>query len=350
MATACRVLWTVSGGAAKLVIVIWRQVRWSGKANVAVDRPSGGSPNAGVNSSRETTLDGMIVRMGTFDDLPELTALNSLCFSAAADHREPVAPEELKSAAESGHILLCVNEQRILGFLRYELPVEHHLCISALAVHPDYWRLGIATRLLDSIIDADATADQLISVVIAPDDYPMLRLLFSRRFVAPTVMNDYFGPGLHGFYCQRKGGLAYLEPDERFVILARAWGNVLQLLQAPDHVVTGVADLSTGVAFEISRFERDNLAALRSNEISSGVAFSGSILAAITFLLGFSFTSPNYPDSVRVVLIGATFASTLALIIYTNASGSFACLRSNTFDRHMEWATLYPNLAECCPC
>jgi ribosomal protein S18 acetylase RimI-like enzyme len=281
-------------------------------------------------------FDGMIVRAGTSDDLPELIALNSLCFPSGTDNGELADLSELESAAEAGSILLCVNEQCILGFLQYELPVEHHLYISTLAVHPDYRRLGIAARLLDLIIDADTTRERSVSVVTAPDNYPMLRLLFSRKFVVRMVTDDYLGR----FYCQYQSRLARIGSYERFLVPAHAWDRVLKLLQGENYAITGVVSLRVGPAFEISRLERDNLAALRANESSSGVAFSGGILAAITFLLGFSFTSPNYPDSVRIVLIGAAFASTLALIIYANAAGDLVRLYSNNFNRHMEWGNV----------
>jgi hypothetical protein len=104
--------------------------------------------------------------------------------------------------------------------------------------------------------------------------------------------------------------------------------------------VTALAVLSGEPAFEISRFEQDDPASLQSGEAQAGIAFSGSVLAAITFLVGFSFASSRYPDDVRLLLIGATCATTMSLIIYASAAGELARIRSNAFGKIMKWGNV----------
>jgi hypothetical protein len=101
-----------------------------------------------------------------------------------------------------------------------------------------------------------------------------------------------------------------------------------------------VAALPIGPVFEMGKFERDDVASLQSDECAASLTFSAGALGAITFILGFSFVSSNYPDDVRVLLIGAAVVTTFSLIIYANASGELSRLRSNIFTHHMKWGNL----------
>lgn len=78
----------------------------------------------------------------------------------------------------------------------------------------------------------------------------------------------------------------------------------------------------------------------RSGAAAAGVAFSSGILASIAFVLGLSFTSPAYPDGVRVLLMCAALATTASLIIYANTSGELARLRTNSFGRYTKWGNV----------
>ncbi|CQR59662.1 hypothetical protein [Streptomyces leeuwenhoekii] len=93
-------------------------------------------------------------------------------------------------------------------------------------------------------------------------------------------------------------------------------------------------------AVAFARFERDDPASLQSGEAAAGIAFSGSLLAAITFILGFALTSSRFPDDVRLLLIGATFSTMLSLTVYASASGELARIRANSFARTMKWGNV----------
>jgi hypothetical protein len=139
---------------------------------------------------------------------------------------------------------------------------------------------------------------------------------------------------------QHKSRVAYLDPDARHLVPVRDQDQLAESLAPSDHAVTALVPLNGESAFEIARFEQDDPATLQSGEAAAGIAFAGSILAAITFLLGFAFSSTRFPDDVRLLLIGATFSTVLALIVYASASGELARIRSNSFGKIMKWGNV----------
>lgn len=179
-----------------------------------------------------------------------------------------------------------------------------------------------------------------MSTVTGPSNYAMLRLLISHGFVVRTLMIDYFGSGHDRFYCQYRVRADYVDPNDRYIVPAQASDHIARLMTAEEYVITSLVDLPAGPAFEICRFERDDFAGLQSDECAGGVTFSAGALAAITFILGFSFVSSSYPDDVRVLLIGAVLVTTFALIVYANAAGELSRLRSNAFGDHMKWGNV----------
>ncbi|MFE9770759.1 hypothetical protein ACFYOV_03565 [Streptomyces sp. NPDC005931] len=149
------------------------------------------------------------------------------------------------------------------------------------------------------------------------------------------------GPGADvRIHYQHKSRVAYLDPDSRHLVPVSDQEQLAESLAPSDHAVTALVPLGDGWAFEIARFEQDDPATLQSGEAAAGIAFAGSILAAITFLLGFAFSSTRFPDDVRLLLIGATFSTVLSLIVYASASGELARIRSNSFGKIMKWGNV----------
>jgi hypothetical protein len=144
---------------------------------------------------------------------------------------------------------------------------------------------------------------------------------------------------LHLHY-QYKARVEYIDPDARHLVSVHAREQLTESLSPSDHAVTALVTLGGEAAFEVARFEQDDPATLQSGEAAAGIAFSGSILAAITFLLGFAFSSTRFPDDVRLLLIGATFSTVLSLIVYASASGELARIRSNSFGKIMKWGNV----------
>ncbi|MFX0575517.1 GNAT family N-acetyltransferase [Nocardia nepalensis] len=295
------------------------------------------------------------IRVANADDVADLKVLDASCFPDD-DHRlEPASEDELEDGVSGGRVFVAVEEDKIVGFIHFERPSPSHVYISSLAVHTDWQRQGLGARLLDHMMSKlRSTSDgksPSISTMTSPQNHAMLRLLFSRRFVARTIMRGYFGPGRDRIYCQHKLRVDFLDPDERYLVPVAADEHWERLLSDEKYVITAIVQLPSGPAFEFCRFDRDDLAGLESDEVSTSVTFAGTILAAVTFILGFSLTSDSFPNLVRALLLASTLATTLALVIYTNSAGDIARLRSNSFNTYIrtgnilsEYGGFYPFL------
>jgi ribosomal protein S18 acetylase RimI-like enzyme len=283
-----------------------------------------------------------LVTLAVERDLDEIRQLDQLCFPPDDLHRKPAVHGELAKSIGTQRVSIVRRSGKIIGFLQYEKPLDDHVYISALGVHPDARGQQVGRTLLKNLLSRISASDNLLAVstVTGPANYAMLHLLLSQGFLVRKIMRDYSGPGHDRFYCQYKIRTGYLDPDDRYLIPAHATDHIARLMTTRDYVITSVVTLATGPAFEIRKFERDDVAALQSDECAASITFSGGALAAITFILGFSFTSSNYPDDVRVLLIGAAVVTTFSLIIYANASGELSRLRSNVFSHHMKWGNV----------
>ena len=296
-----------------------------------------------------------VLRSATSADLAALEELDLLCFPPDDPDRERAAEGEIEQAVASGCARILTVDGTIVASLLYEVPVEDHIYISGLGVHPDWRGHGYASLLLDDLLEREsvntARDKRSISTVTGPGNFAMLRLLLSRGFVVRRLLTDYFGPGRDRYYCQYKIKREYVDPDERFILPASALSHIGSMLATGRYALTALAGPPGRPVVEMSRFEDEDIASLQSAETDAGVQFTAGILAAITFLLGISLTSDNYPDAVRIVLIAAAVATTVSLSIYANASGELTRLRSNVFNHHQkvgnvlsEFGGVYPFL------
>jgi ribosomal protein S18 acetylase RimI-like enzyme/general stress protein CsbA len=283
-----------------------------------------------------------LVTLAVERDLDEIRQLDQLCFPPGDLYREPAAPGELEEGIGGGRVSIVKRNGQIVGFLQYEQPLEDHIYISALGVHPDAREQQVGRTLLKNLLSQISASGRnpAVSTVTGPSNYAMLRLLLSQGFLVRTIMRDYFGPGRDRFYCQYKVRTGYVDPDDRYLIPVHAIDHIAKLMTTERYVITSVITLPTGPAFEVCKFERDDVAALQSDECAASITFSAGALGAITFILGFSFVSSSYPDDVRVLLIGSAVITTFSLIIYANASGELSRLRSNIFSHYMKWGNL----------
>jgi hypothetical protein len=180
----------------------------------------------------------------------------------------------------------------------------------------------------------------LISAMAELEELAVARLLLKSGFIGTRLMRTGRSDDSAQVHYQYKLRVEYIDPDARHLVPVRAREQLAESLAPGDHAVTALVTLTGEPAFEIARFEQDDPATLQSGEAAAGIAFSGSILAAITFLLGFAFASTRFPDDVRLLLIGATFSTVLSLIVYASASGELARIRSNSFGKIMKWGNV----------
>ncbi|MEV5838980.1 GNAT family N-acetyltransferase [Nocardia sp. NPDC052112] len=280
------------------------------------------------------------IRSTNASDLDELNSLDAQCFPPNDPDHEPASESELRDGVSGGRIFVSVDDdEKIIGFIHFEQPSVSHVYISSLAVREDWRGRGIGASLLDHLMALLRRSGNgklpSVSTMTSPENHAMLRLLFSRRFVARTIMRGYFGAGRDRIYCQHKLRVDFLDPDERYLVPTESEEHWDRLLSDEKYVITSIVQLPTGPAFEFCRFDRDDLAGLESDEVSTSVTFAGTVLAAVTFLFGFSLASDNFPSLVRALLLASTLATTMALVIYTNSAGDIARLRSNSFNVYM---------------
>lgn len=282
-------------------------------------------------------------RIAKEDDLEELAALDATCFPADDPDHQHASPGELETGISARGVTVAIDGTRIVGFLHVEQPSVEHAIISALGVHPDYRRSGLASRLLDAYLKSlqpYALEHMSLSTVTSPRNLPMLRILLARGFIVRNLMTNYFGTDRDRLYCQLRVRRPYVDPNDRYLVPVSALDEVASLLETQSYAITNILHTAASWLFEVSRFDENDVTALQANEYNAGVAFSTAMLGVLTFLLGFSFASDRYPDGARVLLAMATAASTLSLIVYANASGEIGRLRSTDFDLHMKWGNL----------
>lgn len=290
-----------------------------------------------------TEVELLTTRIANSDDLQRLVDLDAICFPVDDPDHQHASPGELESGVALRQVTVAVDGERIVGFLHVERPSADHAVISAIGVHPDYRRSGLASSMLDGYLESMGSfvLEQIsLSTVTSPRNLPMLRILLSRGFVVRTFMKNYFGEERDRVYCQLRIRRPYVDPNDRYLVPVSARDEVESLLDTQSYAITNVLHTAADWLFEISRFDENDVTALQSNEYNAGIAFSTAMLSVLTFILGFSFASDRYPDGARALLVIATAATTLSLIVYANASGEIGRLRSRDFDLHMKWGNL----------
>ncbi|MGW4447522.1 GNAT family N-acetyltransferase [Streptomyces sp. NPDC004100] len=249
----------------------------------------------------------------------------------------------LADAIDRNLVRVAECDGEVTGCIVAEMPSPRHVRLTVVAVRADMRRRGMAARLLTEMmrqIPRNADEPPLVSAVAHAEQPAATCLLLAAGFIGTRVLHTGGSDGAPLIHYQYKLRVEYIDPDARHLVAASAREQLAESLAPTDHAVTALVMLGGEPAFEIARFERDDPATLQSGEAAAGIAFSGSILAAVTFLLGFAFASTRFPDDVRLLLIGATFSTVLSLIIYASASGELARIRSNSFGRIMKWGNV----------
>ena len=284
------------------------------------------------------------VRQADISDLGEVERLDAICFQPSDPDHQPAAPGELRAGLQARQCLVAELNDVVVGYIAHDAPSPDHIYISALAVEPGHRESGVGGALLDHFLRSLSPTTLVttsISTVTSPNNLPMLRLLCSRNFIVRRQLADYFEPGSKRFYCQLKTRHMFTDPDDRYLVPVGSIASIGHLLDDDAYVITDVLSMSwDAFVYEISRFDVDDIGSLQSDECAASISFQSAILAILTFLLGFAFASSNYPAGARAVLVFATLASTISLIIYANASGDLSRLQNGDFQQYMKWGNL----------
>lgn len=284
---------------------------------------------------------GGMVRPGTADDRGDLERLERTAGAPCGVGEPSVCWSEIDLVAR---VRVLEVEHEIVAFLLLAPPRAGHYVVRALTVHPEHRDRGydaaLLTHLLDDIRARDTNERPAVSTALPVDDIQALRLFLDHDFVGRRALDDYFGPGRPGLHCVYKSRFEYLDPDERYELPLTGWQTIRGLIAGEKYAMTAAYVSDGRPVVEIARFEIEDIATLQSDEAAAGITFAAGVLAAITFVLGFSFTSARYPDDIKMLLLGAALATTIALIVYANASGELARLRSNAFTTNMKWGNV----------
>jgi predicted N-acetyltransferase YhbS len=249
----------------------------------------------------------------------------------------------LTDAVERDLVRVAESEGELVGCIAAEMPSPGHARLSVIAVRDGMRRQGVAAQLLGEMVKdllRKSSEAPLISALARTEALAVTHVLLACGFIGTRVMHAGTPDAALHIYYQYKSRVEYIDPDARHLVHVTARKQLAESLGPSDHAVTALVSLGGEPAFEIARFEQDDPATLQSGEAAAGIAFSGSILAAITFLLGFAFSSTRFPNDVRLLLIGATFSTVLSLIVYASASGELARIRSNSFGKIMKWGNV----------
>jgi GNAT superfamily N-acetyltransferase len=275
-------------------------------------------------------------RLATPVDLYEILTLHKACFPSNNGDHETIVKPAITGSVQDRMVHVHEQDGRIVAFIELERPLTHHVVVRTIAVQPEYRTRRIASQLLDWTIQTESRTSRKFSLTAAPDDHVLLRLAFSHGFNACATQLDAGGFRL---YLQRQEPRNFhIRHDESILLESGSLKQISEMLMSGEHIITRLTHDNT--AFEIARIGRDDLSTLRSEENSGSISFAGSMLAAITFILGMSFTSDTFPNDVRILLIAATFSTLLSLVIYTNAIGDLSRIRSDEYDEHSRWGNI----------
>ncbi len=282
------------------------------------------------------------LRPAIASDIDSLRLLDELAFPPDRLDREPAHPGEIELGLERNQFTVCEVAGAVVGMLQSEHLGPDHVYLVALAVHPDNQGLGIGRALVKEFVDKvhAMVPRPSATTVTSPVNVAMISLLVSHGFIVRSGMRNYFGPGKDRVYCQLKSRGQIVDPDDRVLVPVEAIDHVFTLLVEDEYAITNVLSSVQGTLFEISRFDLEDRQGLKASEAAISVTEAGAIVAALTFLLGLSFTVPDYSEPLRILILVATILTAGALQIYANASGSLARIKDDSFDQHMKWGNL----------
>lgn len=300
--------------------------------------------------------DGALMRVAVGPDLPSLMALDGLCFPPDDATLEPASLGEFEQGISDGDIVVADFQGTIVGFAQWAASDgSGGFFLSSVAVHPDHRRQHLAGNLvaaaLDRTVGRTPGSSCRISTVTSPDNQAMIACLTTCGFVGTSYLHDYFGPGRHRIHFDYRPVDGYTAlPDVAFVPVGSTT-LLSDLLQSTENQLVDVVQLPHGAHFRIStRLDLDEGTAL-SNEVGVGVSFSGTMLASLIFLFGFTLVDPDVSADLVAATGGAILLTTLSLLAYANASGELARVRGGAAHKFMrlgnvwsEYGAVYPIL------
>jgi hypothetical protein len=246
----------------------------------------------------------------------------------------------LRGDLAPGTVLVAERQGSLVGGVAFERPRPEHLRVTELLVAEPIGpedAAEIASALVEAVVARSPRTDGAVSALAGFDDLEALGVLLRGGLVGSRLLE---AGGRSVLYLRDGSDLRSLEPRDHVLVAVEPVRQLQDLVNDGSYTVVDAFSHRGEPVVEVVRFHEEERATLKSGEVAAGISFSGAMLAAMTFLLGFSFASGRFPDSVRVLLIGSTGVTTLSLIIYASASGELARLKKGSFQLVMKWGNV----------
>ena len=276
------------------------------------------------------------VRRATSADLARLKELDTVVFGQTDLGLEPAADEEFEEGLRSGGVFVTIDEGAMIGFVHMEPIGDDSIFLASLAVHPDHRRTGIGSALLERAL-IEAKEERIpVSTVTSPENLAMIRLLLDHGFEATDYIDDYYGHGKHRIILDKTDDRLIRTPIDKRLLPVVSSDTVRSQLGSDGWVIQSLQRIAGRDYFQFAKVEVRDREEFKGDEFHAGMAFSGTVLAALIFLLGFSIDSANFYDDIRILLAISVTASLISMVVYANTGGDLARLESDRFVFHME--------------
>lgn len=136
-------------------------------------------------------------RPATKDDIPELVALDHLCFPKEQAYGAHVFMDILNWPGAL-HIV-AEHKGQIIGFVA-GIPDKIFIHMITLDVHPDFRRKGLGNRLMDMIesMSKDLNA-KLVVLEVGVDNEAAINLYLARGYTTNGTLKNYYSNGKHAY-------------------------------------------------------------------------------------------------------------------------------------------------------
>jgi GNAT superfamily N-acetyltransferase len=284
----------------------------------------------------------MDIRLAGPGDLEALRKLDNLAFPPGNPDLEPSGPMELERGLEHDELWLGFEGNKPVGFLHVERIEEDRFNLISLVISPDFQRRGFGRQFLAFItvefLKGRPKAE--ITCVTSPRNAGMIAALLSSGFIGTSIVRDFFGPGKDRLVFQfSPNRFEYVHRNQMYVPLESSIAIEKLMASGSMHIVSFHLG-SQGDLVELAKFVENDVAGLRQTEANTSVAQASGVLAALTFLLGFSFVDPDYSLPLRLFLIVGIVATLGSIQVYANSTGNMVRIGDGSFDAHMKWGNL----------
>lgn len=279
-----------------------------------------------------------IVR-ASLQDLDAIKRLDNAVFPEGNADLEPASESELNHGVVNGDIFVAVSEGWIVGFIHFEKlgPIVN---LVSLAVDPQHQGQGFGQALMEHMSDLLSPSVEEVSCVTSPRNAPMVSLLLKSGFVGTSLVEGYFGTGKDRLVFKKGKRLEERLVGSSSLVPLESSTALRVLMSNGDKQISGIHHGAQGALLEITHIAEIDLSDARNNEASTSVSQAGGILAALTFLLGFSFALDSFSVFLRAFLVLAVVTTVGAVQVYANATGNILRGKDSGFDRHMKMGNL----------